>query len=112
MSPSSKATNMLDKLLARSATLHQKLDKLAYPRLPSSRALKLQADPGARRPDTVLESCLSRAKELNDKVDRMTNEFKTPAVHTAAADSRPPEAQKVHVQKQIMRNTAENSPLG
>ena len=44
MSSSSKATSMLDKLLARSAILHQKLDKLAHPRPPSSRALKTEAD--------------------------------------------------------------------
>ena len=92
MSSSSKATNMLDKLLARSAILHQKLDKLAHPRPTSSRALKMIADTGARTPSAVLDRCLSRAKELNDRVDRMSTELKTPT-------------QQVHVAHQTMRNT-------
>ena len=122
MSPSSKATNLLDKLLARSATLHRRLDSLNKTALPSSRTRKVQADPGVRRPGDIFDSCLSQAQELNDKVDRVSTNLKTPAMLMAAAgqeaknghpaDNRPPKAHKVHVEKQTKGNTAVSSPLG
>ena len=122
VSQSSKASNLLDKLLARSATLHQRLDSLTTPVPTSSRPTKVQGDQGVRKPGAILDSCLSRAQELNDKVDKVTTKLKTPAILMAAAgqeannghtsDSRPPKATQVHVLVQTRGNTAENSPIG
>ena len=122
VSPSSKATNLLDKLLARSATLHRRLDSLTNPVPTNSRTTKVQGDQGVRKPGATLDSCLSRAHELHDKVDKVTTKLKTPAILMAAAgqeannghtsDSRPPKATQVHVLVQTKGNTAENSPIG
>ena len=106
MSPSSKATNLLDKLLASSATRHRRLDSLTNPAPPSSRTTRVQGDPGVRKPGAILDSCLCRAQELNDKVDRVSTKLKTPAVLMGAADSKPPKANQVHVQQQTKGNTA------
>ena len=122
VSHSSKASNLLDKLLARSATLHRRLDSMTNPVPTNSRSTKVQGDQGVRKPGAILDSCLSRAQELNDKVDMVTTKLKTPAILVAVAgqkansghtsDSRPPKAAQVHVKIQTKGNTAENSPIG
>ena len=53
-----QATSLLDKLLARSATLHQRLDSLITPVSPSFGSRKVQPDPGVR-PGDILDSCKS-----------------------------------------------------
>ena len=106
-----QATNLLDKLLARSATLHQRLDNLTTPVSPSFGSRKVQPDPGVR-PGDILDSCISRAQELNDKVDILSTKIKTPVMTMAAADNRPPTAKQVHVVQQFKGNTAVSSPTG
>ena len=84
--PTAAANRLLDKLLAQTATMHQKLDGLTQSgqvihqeeaTTPSTRLTRGIASPLAETPSpyAILDSCLDQARKLHLKMDKLSAEM-------------------------------------
>ena len=73
---SATATSLLDKLLARTRTVQQKLDMMTNPPAKGAMAEEAGVDRSpstpAERPGALLDGCLSQAQTLLNKVDKLS----------------------------------------
>ena len=75
MSSPASATSMLDKLLARSAALQQKLDSMTTSKPGGARAGELREAVKTGGPSAMLDRCLTRTHALNSKVDKLSTDM-------------------------------------
>ena len=75
MSSPASATSMLDKLLARSAALQQKLDSMTTSQPRGARAGKVREAVEISGPSAMLDRCLTRTHALHGKVDKLSTDM-------------------------------------
>ena len=120
MSSPSSATSMLDKLLARSATLQKKLDRMTTSQPGRARAGEVFEAVGTNGPSAMLDRCVTRTNALNSKVDklstdvaasRLISDLETTTPRTRPGFQNAPK-QQVQVRKLTITDIAQNSPAG
>ena len=105
MPSSGTAIGLLDKLLARSRTVHRKLDMLTTPPSGGSADTETRVARGpsmsAGQPAAILDRCLARTQSLHQKVDRVSAEVK----------ARSPRDRQVQVINNETNDASAHSPL-